>query len=227
MALIETICGKSISRFASTVMLVLCPVILLACGPSSSSNGEPPVEQMAIRSPHPTFTPTPLDAAPPPPPAPSTLAADAPPQDSTAVTPSTNAAATQPAAPKAKLVINAEAVNLREGPSTDATIITMLLQGQEFDIIGKDATGKWWFICCSEDKAGWVTSEFADVSGPVDQIPVVADDATGPLPTAQVAVAVQRGQHRFGQVAHAQLQRGAVLHQRGDMAGNGQLPPAR
>ena len=39
----------------------------------------------------------------------------------------------------------------------------------------------------------------------------------------QVAVAMQRGQHGLGQVADAQLQRGAVLDQRGDMARDGLL----
>jgi uncharacterized protein YraI len=83
---------------------------------------------------------------------------------------------------KARLTINTEFVNLREGPGTTATIITILQKGAAFDIIGKNVSGDWWFVCCFDDKAGWVTAEFADVEGPVDQVPVVDESAQAPAP---------------------------------------------
>jgi uncharacterized protein YraI len=188
MVLINRVRRQHLLRIATAAVLLILLLTLLACGPGDSATNDPAVEQAAIRPPHPTFTPTPQGAvaAPSPPP---TVAGDA---ATTAIDqPAPAAAAPPPAeAAKAKLVINTDFVNLREGPGTDATIITMLQLGQEFDIIGKNASGDWWFVCCSQDKAGWVTGEFSDVSGPLDQVPVVADDAAAPLVTQPAVVEV-------------------------------------
>jgi uncharacterized protein YraI len=170
-------CRRALLPFGSRTLLLLLLCLLSACGPSNAEAGEGPV---TIRTPHPTFTPTPLDQAPPPPTATSAPADSA----------NTSAPAAQPteaASPASsgtvKLTVNTDLVNLRDAPGTDSTVITILQKGQEFDVLGKNAAGDWWFVCCLEDKAGWVVGEFADVQGPVDQVPVV--DANAALPTSQ------------------------------------------
>jgi uncharacterized protein YraI len=159
------------------LLLLLFP--LPACGPENAA-GEGPV---TIRTPHPTFTPTPFEPAPPPPTAtsaPAEAVEQAPPAEA-------NAPAAPASTGQVKLTINTDLVNLRDGPGTDSTVITILQKGQEFDVLGKNATGDWWFVCCIDDKAGWVVGEFVDVQGPTDQVPVV--DANAALPTAQEVAA--------------------------------------
>jgi uncharacterized protein YraI len=84
---------------------------------------------------------------------------------------------------KPKAIVNTPLVNLRDGPSTDDNIITLVERGQEFEIIGKNAAGDWWNICCFEGQAAWITNEFVDTDGAVDQVPVVTDVALVQTPT--------------------------------------------
>ncbi len=166
-------------------LAAFCVLIgLSACGARSAAPEA--TELQSIRAPHPTFTPTPL------PPLPATQS------NPNEVAPVAEPAVEQvppspPADVSVRLVINTEFVNLRERPGVgaDATIITILEQGYELDVLGKNAAGDWWFVCCFQDQAGWVTGEFADISGPVDQVPVVSDDASAPAqsvaPTATAA----------------------------------------
>lgn len=162
-------------------LLLIFSITVAACGPASSVPPDTAAEPLQIRPAHPTFTPTPRGQEPAPPVAviPATAVAQDPPVGA-ADTPIPQASAAEV---KARLTINTDLVNLREGPGLDATIITILQKDAAFDIIGKNVTGEWWFVCCFEDKAGWVTAEFADVEGPVDQVPVVDERALVPAPT--------------------------------------------
>lgn len=175
-------------RRLAPALLLVSSLLLAACGPASSAPPDTAGEPLQIRSAHPTFTPTPRGQ----PPAAPVVAEPAAPVDQdppveTAETDSPEPPATEV---RARLTINTDLVNLREGPGLNATIITILQKGASFDIIGKNVTGEWWFVCCFDDKAGWVTAQFADVEGAVDQVPVVDESAQAPAPTAApVAVA--------------------------------------
>jgi hypothetical protein len=78
------------------------------------------------------------------------------------------------------LVINSSDVNVRAGPGTEFEILTVTDRGQEYQVVGKNVTGDWWQICCVDGENGWVTSEYADTDGPVDQVAVVGDAALTP-----------------------------------------------
>lgn len=185
-------CVQCCPRFLVGIFALCLLITLSACG-ARSADSNPATELPSIRSPHPTFTPTPLPAAPVVQVQGETQ--EAPPAGEPAVEQVEQAPPPPPADIPVRLVINTEFVNLRERPGVgaDATIITILDEGYELDVLGKNAAGDWWFVCCFEDRAGWVTAEFAEVSGPVEQVPVVSDDATpqsaAPTPTAE-AVAV-------------------------------------
>jgi uncharacterized protein YraI len=151
--------------------------LLIGCGGNDAAVAQGPPNPIQIRSPHPTFTPTPQLGGNAP-----ALAAvsDAPPANqSDQLTPSpTSAPPPTPTAAavggaKPKLVVNTPLVNLRAGPGTEFPIITLVERGQEFDIIGKNAAGDWWHICCHAGKPVWITSQFADTDGPVDQAPII------------------------------------------------------
>lgn len=173
----------------------LCSALILV-GACSSGGQDPEVTiaedppGIGVRTPHPTFT-----ATPPPLVNTATMAAVAvaptnPPLSEPTPTPAAPAETPTPVPPTATplptatlpeppadpiLVINSSDVNVRAGPGTEFEILAVTDRGQEYQVVGKNSTGNWWQICCIEGENGWVTSEFADTDGPVDQVAVVGE----------------------------------------------------
>jgi hypothetical protein len=157
-----------------------------------------------IRSPYPTFTPTPFDA---------TLAAaegstatadnptvpnvepTTPPAESAPATEVVPTVAEAPAVPTPeptlappRLVVNTPLVNVRAGPGTEYPILTTIERGQDFDIVGKNAAGDWWRFCCVNDEPAWVIDELIEAGGAVDSVPVT--DAIVQVPPTATALPV-------------------------------------
>ncbi|MCS6828396.1 MAG: SH3 domain-containing protein [Caldilinea sp.] len=134
-----------------------------------------------LRSPHPTFTPTPVQPPSPTPPAPAAVG------ESQAPMPSENASGQPAQAPVPGVeaqtvlgVLNDDLVNIRRGPGLQYPPIRLGMRGDQFTITGRSADDEWWRICCVEEQPAWVYQSFVDVDGPVDAVPVVdADDNTG------------------------------------------------
>lgn len=141
---------------------LLLVLILTMAGCGLFAAADEPEGPIAIRTVHPTFTPT-VPATPMPP----------------TQTPAAQGQATPPPAGDggqatgAKAVINGPLVNARTGPGTDHEIIAEVERGEEFDIIGVSPDRAWWQICCVDGAQAWVTSEFVDTLGLVDSVPVV------------------------------------------------------
>lgn len=189
----------SVRWWERRLCLALCSAL---CILSACSGGEDPVvgfdpeaPGIGVRTPHPTFTPTPnargqVVATPPEVNAPTntvaappTVASDPPTATPTPVPPTPAPLPTDtPTSPPAKpvLVINSGDVNIRSGPSTDYDILTVVNRGEEYEVVGKNGTGDWWQICCVAGEFGWVISEFADTDGPVDQVAVVSGEEVTP-----------------------------------------------
>lgn len=159
---------------------------VVGCGLlASSPDGD---GRIAIRTPKPTFTPTPADAA----------------QAATPVVPATPESASgqqavndpNQAAPSAgtgaKAVVNGPLVNVRSGPSTDFEVVATVERGAEYDIIGVNPERSWWQICCVDGAEAWIIGEFVDTIGAVDSVGVVGGGPTEavaaqPAATAQPA----------------------------------------
>jgi hypothetical protein len=115
----------------------------------------------------------------------------------TATTPPVATDTPTPAPPaKPKLVVNSGDVNVRAGPGTSFEILKMVDRGQEYDLVGKNADGDWWQVCCVDGKQGWIVGEFADTDGAVDQLPVVTADVANvggaaTVPAADTATPAQ------------------------------------
>jgi uncharacterized protein YgiM (DUF1202 family) len=70
-------------------------------------------------------------------------------------------------------------VNVRIAPDAKATSLGLLNYGKKVQVIGKDASGKWWQIIYPENSTttGWVTTQYAPVpEEDAKKIPVVADN---------------------------------------------------
>lgn len=167
-------------------LLLLCSLALFGCTSAATPEAYQP-----IRSPYPTFTPTPVavaqenpggsENAPPTatnPPVVTVAATVAPATDTPAPPPTATAAAP-------RLVVNAPLANVRTGPGIDYTVLTMVERGQEYDIVGKNAAGDWWRFCCVDGQPAWIVSELVDIDGATDGVPVAEEVAqAAPVPAA-------------------------------------------
>jgi len=155
----------------STLFILVCIGLTLlttsACrrGEAQSSDPEPAM----IRTPRPTFTPTPGQPQ-------AAVVAEPASSEAGAVmaatlTPAPQSAVINPPS-GAKVVINTPLVNSRSGPGLDYEVVTIVERGEEFDILAKDALGEWWQVCCIEDEPVWVIGQLVDTDGPVDAVPV-------------------------------------------------------
>lgn len=191
-------------RQSAIVKFALCGLLLLlpACSFSRAQPAETD-EYRPIRSPYPTFTPTPALAA-----VPGAESADAEPIATVAavetVEPTTPPPAateeavptdteTPPPAPTAeptlappRIVVSAPLVNVRAGPGTGYPILTTVERGEEFDIVGKNSAGDWWRFCCVDNEPAWVIDELVEAGGAVDTV-AVSDAVVAVPPTATSA----------------------------------------
>lgn len=160
-------------RFNINWLALLCGgllALLVLGGCFGGAGDEEPAEEIAVRPPRPTFTPTPL--APEQPPAAPTAVPAAP-------------AGQQPAATsgeKPRAVLNDDLINLRRGPGVEFDPLGIGMRGDEFEIVGKSPAGDWWQVCCFQEQSVWISTQFADVSGPVDTVPAAAVGGAAPAP---------------------------------------------
>ncbi len=85
------------------------------------------------------------------------------------------------------LTVREAIVNVRNGPSTQNTIVGMATQGQQFTPVGRTADGSWWKICCYDSQLVWVAGALMDARGALDNIEVINVAAQ---PVAPVVAAV-------------------------------------
>ncbi len=141
-----------------------------------------------IRTPRPTFTPTPKQQVATPAPVTAVPAAANAAGSSGAAGETVEVAADAPIA-----VVNSEQVNARKRPDISSEgIIRELNRGDELRIIGKSEDDEWWYTCCVDGGTAWVYYSYVDTAGDVDTVPV--SDGTGgaaavapPQPAAQAA----------------------------------------
>lgn len=153
-------------------VIFLVGVSLTAC--SIAGQGASAPDTTAIRTPKPTFTPTPVEPIPAPP---TTGEQAATPADDQVAAPVADGDNT----PRA--IINTPLVNMRLGPDTSYDIVSTVERGEEFDILGRNPQGDWWFVCCSDDEYVWVFAELVDTNGAVDGVPITGG-ATDSAPAA-------------------------------------------
>ncbi len=72
----------------------------------------------------------------------------------------------------AQLEVLISTLNVRSGPGAAYPIIGTLKAGNQVEITGQDAGGRWWEICCVDGKPGWVVNNenHLRVLGDVDSV---------------------------------------------------------
>jgi hypothetical protein len=61
-----------------------------------------------------------------------------------------------------------ENANVRNQPSRDQSIISLLQQGTATEVIGEDDSGKWWHVRLSDGRLGWVAKFLLSINKPVE-----------------------------------------------------------
>ncbi len=132
--------------------ILILSVALLLAGCFGRSEPTPDPAEMIVRTPRPTFTPT-------------------PPVPTETPLPATPVAENVPVSGEKPLaVVNDEFVYSRTDPSLDSPVVRIVTRGEEFEIIGRTEEGDWWQVCCVEGVQAWIFSEFLDTIGPVDNV---------------------------------------------------------
>ncbi|NIO72780.1 MAG: SH3 domain-containing protein, partial [Anaerolineae bacterium] len=66
-------------------------------------------------------------------------------------------------------------LRMRSGPGTDYEVLTLLAEGQEVNVLGRDETGEWLKISLDSGEEGWVAAEFVDVDVSVEALPIISE----------------------------------------------------
>ncbi|MGC8781825.1 MAG: hypothetical protein ACP5UQ_13265 [Anaerolineae bacterium] len=121
----------------------------------------------ATRSPTPSPTPTALPTAT------AVLTPSAPPPTTTlvlTVTPPVAAPITVTVG--VTLEVRAASGNLRGGPGVEFDILGTTSQGRRYGVMGRNAEGTWWQICCVNDKPAWIADSLATIGGDRNRVPI-------------------------------------------------------
>ena len=167
------------------VALLVLSIITSGCfGRSEAQEAAAP-----IRTPRPTFTPTPPQQQPATPEAPAAsqpaaenaaplVDAQPAPEQPAAEQPAAQPAEPAEAAPQSAIaVVNEDLINIRRGPGLQYPVLKLGMRGDQYTLIGRSADDEWWQICCIEELPGWITQQYVDADGPVDGIAVADPDA--------------------------------------------------
>jgi uncharacterized protein YraI len=193
-----------VMRLTIFVMVLSLAPLLSGCGGAGDSQGAENVPMPeATFVPVPTFTPTPEAQAPatlaPDTPTPEAIetVAVAPTQGETVATPEPVEEESQPeAAPAAtepplaesapasnpRLVVSADAVNVRLGPGTGYEQIAVATRNSQFDVTGRNETGDWWQVCCFDGRPGWLFGTLVDLQNTAS-VAIAADIPSPPVAT--------------------------------------------
>ena len=68
--------------------------------------------------------------------------------------------------------IKSATANLRGGPGTEFDVVSTAAQGTRLPVIGRNADGSWWQVCCVEGKPVWVNDSVVTFLGARDVVPV-------------------------------------------------------
>lgn len=115
------------------------------------------------------------------------------PADVVAPTPATPPAPTGTPAP-AQLRVTTNNLNVREGAGTSYNRIGQVNSGDLVTVLGTNADGSWWNVCCVDGQTGWVINDPAYISlqgeplvVPLTQGPTAASAFSTPVPTPTAA----------------------------------------
>ncbi len=131
---------------------------------------------LVTATPSPVFTPTPGPFMPPPRPTATWTPGPPTPTPSPTNTP----------VPPVYVIIKEQA-NVRQGPSVAYPIVTRLDPDTQVTVVGRNAAGDWWKICCVNGADVWISDALVRVEGPLWVVAEITDIPPAPTPPPTVA----------------------------------------
>jgi len=177
--------------------IALLLIFTLGCSLGQLIAGNPTPVPTPGRTPRSTFTPTPFAAptdTPVPPtdtPVPATPTPAVPPTDTpvpptpTPSVPTDTPVPPTPTSPPVPFVtVSSDKLNVREGPGTAYGRVGQVTKGQRLDIVGKNAAGDWWQVCCVDGQQVWIVGRLVQAQGDLGSVKLAAS-IPAPPPTAK------------------------------------------
>lgn len=148
---------NALDRPTTTVMIV----VTATPGPTFT----PTATAWPTQSPTATITPTAMPTATATPTATSTASPTATPTPTSSPTP----------APSPIARVLDRPVNIRSGPGLTYAVLEVAVSGRELVIVGRNALGSWWQVCCTLNGAnGWIASALVQIEGLLSGVPVTS-----------------------------------------------------
>ena len=165
----------------SLAFLIIAGLVLvssLACALTNLIARAPTPVPTPTRTPKPTFTPTPVgtptpEIPPTPTPPPPTPTPPAPTPTPIPPTP-TPVPPTPTPTPKPVAIVQKDKVNVRKGPGTAYPRLGQVTKDTRLEIVGKNAAGDWWQVCCVQGQQAWIIGRLVQVEGDISGVQVVA-----------------------------------------------------
>jgi uncharacterized repeat protein (TIGR01451 family) len=104
----------------------------------------------------------------------------------------TQANASAPAGTGLTASVNADRLNLRSGSGTDFAIVAKLLRGESVEVLARNGSGDWWYVCCTAGTttAGWTSAPYLapafDRASANQLLPIFTVAQTPVTPTAPI-----------------------------------------
>ncbi|MDH7487427.1 MAG: SH3 domain-containing protein [Anaerolineae bacterium] len=176
--------------FKRSLLLVIAGLLLasnLACALTELVARAPAATATPTRTPKPTFTPTPVETPTPEifptaTPLPPTPTPEPPTPTPEPPTPTPEPPTPTPT-PAPVVLVQQDRVNVRQGPGTAYPLLGQVTRGTSLQIVGRNAAGDWWQVCCVNGQQVWITGQLVQVQGDTSAVQVVAS-VPPPPPTA-------------------------------------------
>lgn len=101
----------------------------------------------------------------------------------TAGPPTATPTATGTPLPPVQVKVKTTNANVRQGPGAGYPLVARIEQGTEITVVGRNAGGTWWKVCCVNGADVWIADQVVTVTGPVWTVPEVTN-IPPPPPTA-------------------------------------------
>jgi len=165
------------------VVIVLLGAMALAMLPRGDGEVQPP-EVTATSALVPVVGPTRTSQAPISP-TPETSSSSTPtptatPSPSPTRTPTRTPTSTRSVVSTPVAVVQQDKVNVRQGPDTTCPRLGQVVKGARLQIVGRNAAGDWWLVCCVTAQQAWIIGRLTQVEGDTSNVPVVSDAAPCP-----------------------------------------------
>lgn len=170
-------------RSSHTIALILCLVVLTACGQPAPTTTSAPVAQAPTAAS--TATPRPTDPPPTVTPLPTATPTPMPPTATPTPTLAPTDTPSPSPTPAPAASVTGDSINVRSGPGTVYPVVAQAKKGEALPVVSRTQDGVWLEVTLADGKQGWVSAKLVTLNVPVESLPIakVIPPTPKPAPT--------------------------------------------